>query len=77
MVAATIKVVIYDVWLQNRIEAGDELAKEHVEEKAEAEAEAEAVSQARAEARRGALARIMRRDRFRRGRRGPSDGEDG
>jgi predicted PurR-regulated permease PerM len=76
-VAATIKVVIYDVWLHDRIEGGDELAREHVEEKAEAEAEAEAVSQARAEARRGALARIMRRDRFRRGRRGPSDGEDG
>jgi predicted PurR-regulated permease PerM len=71
-VAATIKVVIYDVWLQGRIESGDELAREHVEEKAEAEAEAEAVSEARAVARKGALTRLLRR----KGRGNRSGGED-
>jgi predicted PurR-regulated permease PerM len=64
-VAATIKVVIYDVWLRDRIESGDELAKEHVEEKAEAEAEAVAESEARAEARKGAVAKLLRRERSR------------
>jgi predicted PurR-regulated permease PerM len=71
-VAATIKVVIYDVWLQGRIEAGDELAREHVEEKAEADAEAEAVSEARSEARKGAFAKLLRR----RGSGDRSGGED-
>lgn len=73
-VAATIKVVIYDVWLRDRIEGGDELAREHVEEKAEAEAEAVAEAQARAEARKGALARLMGRERSRK-RRGRGSGE--
>ena len=72
-VAATIKVVtLRRAGPQNRIEAGDELAKEHVEEKAEAEAEAEAVAEARSEARKGALARVMRR----KGRGNRSGGED-
>jgi predicted PurR-regulated permease PerM len=76
-VAATIKVVIYDVWLQDRIAAGDELAKEHVEEKAEADEKAEAQAEARAEARKGALSKLMGRERARRRRGGPSGGEDG
>jgi predicted PurR-regulated permease PerM len=62
-VAATIKVVIYDVWLRDRVEAGDELAREHVAEKAEAEEKAGAVAVARAEARKGAFAKLMGRRR--------------
>jgi predicted PurR-regulated permease PerM len=76
-VAATIKVVIYDVWLHDRIAAGDELAREHVEEKAEADEKAEAQAEARAEARRGALSKLMGRERRRRRRGGPSGGEGG
>lgn len=72
-VAATIKVVIYDVWLQDRIESGDELAKEHVEEKAEAEADAAASAEARSEARKGALAKLVGRGRSRKGRSGRND----
>ena len=73
-VAATIKVVIYDVWLRDRVEAGDELAREHVEEKAEADEKAEAVAEARAEARKGAFAKLM--GRRRKGSDDP-DGKDG
>ena len=51
------------MWLRDRVEAGDELAREHVEEKAEAEERAGAVAVARAEARKGALAKLMGRRR--------------
>ena len=63
-VAATIKVIVYDVWLHERSQQGDELVMEHIEAEQAAEAEAEAESAARAAERRRFLARI--RDALRR-----------
>jgi predicted PurR-regulated permease PerM len=63
-VAATIKVIMYDVWLHGRSQEGDELVLEHIEAGQAAEAEAEAEAEVRAEQRRRLLARI--RDAMRR-----------
>jgi predicted PurR-regulated permease PerM len=71
-VAATIKVIIYDVWLQERSDEGDVLVQEHIEAEVRAEAEAEAEAEARAETRRRRLSRI--RDARRRG---PGKGQGG
>jgi predicted PurR-regulated permease PerM len=57
-VAATIKVIMYDVWLHGRSQEGDELVLEHIEAEQAAEAEAEAEAEVRAEQRRRLLARI-------------------
>jgi predicted PurR-regulated permease PerM len=63
--AATIKVIVYNVWLHDRSREGDVLVQEHIEAEVRAEAEAEAEAEARAETRRRMLSRI--RDAFRRG----------
>jgi predicted PurR-regulated permease PerM len=57
--AATIKVILYDVWLHERSQEGDELVAEHIEAEQAAEAEAEAEAAARA-VRRRRLARWVR-----------------
>jgi predicted PurR-regulated permease PerM len=57
-VAATIKVIMYDVWLHGRSQEGDELVIEHIEAGQAAEAEAEAEAEVRAEQRRRLLARV-------------------
>ena len=74
-VAATIKVIVYDVWLHERSQEGDELVMEHIEAEQAAEAEAEAEASARAEVRRRFLARI--RDSLRRRRSGSSRARTG
>jgi len=56
-VAATIKVIVYDAWLQGRSREGDELVAEHIEAEQAAAVEAEAEAEARA---------VKRRRRFRR-----------
>jgi predicted PurR-regulated permease PerM len=56
-VAATIKVILWDVWLRERA-AGDALVQEHIEAGLAAEAEAEAEAEARAQRRRQVLERI-------------------
>jgi len=63
--AATIKVIMYNVWLHDRSEEGDVLVQEHIQAEVRAEAEAEAEAEARAETRRRMLSRF--RDAFRRG----------
>jgi predicted PurR-regulated permease PerM len=63
--AATIKVIMYNVWLHDRSREGDVLVQEHIDAEVRAEAEAEAEAEARAETRRRMLSRI--RDAFRRG----------
>jgi predicted PurR-regulated permease PerM len=60
-VAATLKVVIYDVWIQDRIQQGDRLVQQHVEEERREAAEVEAVKLVRAEARRSLWNRMMKR----------------
>jgi predicted PurR-regulated permease PerM len=70
--AATIKVILYDVWLHERSEEGDVLVQEHIQAEVRAGAEAEAEAEARAETRRRRLSRI--RDAFRRG---PGTGPSG
>jgi len=55
-VAATVKVIIYDVWLVDRVRRGDEEARAQLEAQAEAEAAEEAAREQR-KARRGLLAR--------------------
>jgi predicted PurR-regulated permease PerM len=69
--AATIKVIIYDVWLHERSQEGDVVVQEHIEAEVRAEAEAEAEADARAETRRRRLSRI--RDAMRRDKRTGSD----
>jgi predicted PurR-regulated permease PerM len=64
-VAATIKVIMYDVWLHGRSQEGDELVIEHIEAEQAAEAEAEAEAEARADKRRRVFARVV--DAFRPG----------
>jgi predicted PurR-regulated permease PerM len=60
--AATIKVVIVEVFLRDRVAEGDPIAQAKLEEHDRAEAEAEAEARARASARRRLLRRL--RDRF-------------
>jgi predicted PurR-regulated permease PerM len=71
-VAATIKVIIYDVWLHERSQEGDVVVQEHIEAEVKAEADAEAEAQARAETRRRRVSRL--RERFKRG---PGTGSGG
>jgi predicted PurR-regulated permease PerM len=51
-VAATVKVVIEEVWLQHRIESGDQLVQQDVEERRRKAAEAQAEKNVKAESRR-------------------------
>jgi hypothetical protein len=60
-VAATLKVVIQDVWLQDRIESGDPLVQQRLEEERREAAEAEAEKLARTEARHMRWNRLTRR----------------
>jgi predicted PurR-regulated permease PerM len=60
-VAATLKVVIYDVWIQNRIQQGDRLVQQHVEEERREAAESQAERIVRAEARRSLWNRLRKR----------------
>ncbi len=60
--AATIKVVLLEVFLRERVAEGDEVAQETLDEHDRAEAEAEAEAEARAESRRRFLRRL--RDRL-------------
>ena len=60
-VAATLKVVIQDVWLQDRIESGDPLVQQRLEEERREAAEAEAEKLARAEARHMRWNRLTKR----------------
>ncbi len=62
-IAATIKVIIYDVWLENRKRQGDTLVKERLEEEAREEALERAQADARARRRRGLIGRISGRGR--------------
>lgn len=60
-IAATLKVVIQDVWLQDRIESGDPLVQQRLEEERREAAEVEAEKLARTEARRMRWDRLTRR----------------
>jgi predicted PurR-regulated permease PerM len=73
-VAATLKVVIYDVWIQDRIQQGDRVVQQHVEDERREAAEAEADKLVRAEARRSLWNRLMKRGD--RGERGPGDPDE-
>jgi predicted PurR-regulated permease PerM len=64
-VAATIKVIVYEAWLYERLMEGDVLVREHIQEEERAAAKAEAASTARAERQRRRLARM--KDAFRLG----------
>ena len=57
-VAATIKVVLYDMWLNERLAEGDVMVREHLKEEARAEAEAEIAAAARAQRNRRRLERL-------------------
>jgi predicted PurR-regulated permease PerM len=61
--AATIKVVIVEVFLRDRVAEGDTVAKEKLEEHDRAEAQAEADAEERARARKRLVRRLL--DRFR------------
>jgi predicted PurR-regulated permease PerM len=74
-VAATVKVVIVEMWLKDRGHRGDQLAKAHVEAGARAEAEAKADARQRAADRRRVVER-MRRVMRRPGPPGDRRGED-
>jgi hypothetical protein len=60
-IAATIKVVIYDVWLADRREQGDELVAEKLEEASRAEAEGILMAAARVRRRRNVFSKMLRR----------------
>jgi predicted PurR-regulated permease PerM len=60
-VAATIKVVIYDVWLADRREQGDELVAEKLEEVSRAEAEGILMAAARVRRRKNVFSKMLRR----------------
>jgi hypothetical protein len=60
--AATIKVVIVEVFLRDRVAEGDAVAKEKLEEHDRAEAQAEADAEERARARKRLMRRLL--DRF-------------
>jgi predicted PurR-regulated permease PerM len=64
-VAATIKVILYDVWLLERLAEGDVLVREHVEAEERAAEKAEAAAAVRAERHRRRLTRM--KDAFRLG----------
>jgi predicted PurR-regulated permease PerM len=66
-VAATIKVVLYDMWLNERLAEGDVMVREHLKKEARAEAEAEIAAAARAQRNRRRLERL--KDAFRPGKR--------
>jgi predicted PurR-regulated permease PerM len=57
-VAATIKVILYEMWLHERLESGDVLVREHIEAEKRAASEGEAEATARAETHRRRLARL-------------------
>jgi predicted PurR-regulated permease PerM len=57
-VAATIKVILYDLWFYERMAEGDVMVREHIEAEARATAEAETAAAARADSRRQRLARM-------------------
>jgi len=59
-VAATVKVLVIDVWLRDRVKEGDDLAKERFIEERRAEAEARSGVRARAETRRRVMQRLRR-----------------
>lgn len=59
-VAATVKVLVIDVWLRDRVKEGDDLAKERFIEERRAEAEARSGVRARAEIRRRVMQRLRR-----------------
>jgi predicted PurR-regulated permease PerM len=61
-VAATVKVLVIDVWLRDRVKEGDDLAKERFIEERRAEAEARSGVRARAEFRRKVMQRLRRSD---------------
>jgi predicted PurR-regulated permease PerM len=60
-IAATIKVVIYDVWLADRREQGDELVAEKLEEASRAEAEGILMAAARVRRRKNVFSKMFRR----------------
>jgi mannitol-specific phosphotransferase system IIBC component len=60
-VAATIKVIIVELVLRNRVAEGDPAAQETLEEHDRAEAEAEAEAKARARARKRMIRRLQDR----------------
>lgn len=60
-IAATIKVVIYDVWLADRSEQGDELVAEKLEEASRAEAEGILNAAARVRRRKNVFSKVLRR----------------
>lgn len=62
-VAATLKVVIEDVWLEKRIASGDRLVEQDVEERRRKAAEAQAEKNVRAESRRRRWNRVKGRGR--------------
>jgi predicted PurR-regulated permease PerM len=57
-VAATIKVLVMDLWLRDRVKGGDELAKERYMEERRSEQEAVTTSRRRADVRRRILAKL-------------------
>ena len=59
-VAATVKVVIVETWLRDRVIRGDQLARAHVEAGARAQAEVKADARQRAENRRRLMERLRR-----------------
>jgi predicted PurR-regulated permease PerM len=75
-IAATIKVVIYDVWLADRREQGDELVAEKLEEASRAEAEGILMAAARVRRRRNVFSKILGR-RNSAGDDTPSDEDEG
>jgi cobalamin biosynthesis protein CbiG len=64
-VAATLKVVIEDVWLEKRIASGDRLVEQDLEERRRKAAEAQAEKDVRAESRRRRWNRVKGRGRDR------------
>jgi predicted PurR-regulated permease PerM len=61
-VAATVKVLVIDVWLRDRVKEGDDLAKERFIEERRAEAEARSGVRARAEFRRKVMRKLRSSD---------------
>ena len=61
-VAATVKVLVIDVWLRDRVKEGDDLAKERFIEERRAEVEARSGVRARAEFRRKVMRKLRRSD---------------
>jgi hypothetical protein len=57
-VAATVKVLVIDLWLRDRVKEGDELAKERYVEERRSEIEAASNGRRRADVRRRIAARL-------------------